>query len=505
MGNFAASVRWSRVVPFALVGIMLLASLHASRSVVQAAGLCVNTGGTGGCFSKIQDAINTATSGDTIKVAAGTYNEHLAISGKNLTIVGAAGTIVDGTSSGTVLFLPDSGVTIVLSNLTLTNGSNRSPGGGIQNHGTLALDHVTLSHSNSIVAGGIFNQGMLTMTNSTVSDNTADGDAGIDNVATLVITNSTIGGNTASVVAGGLGNSGTATLRHVTIANNVAGANGGGGIGNGSGGTVTMANTIVANNAAPVGPDVSNVGTVVSQGYNLIGNTSGGSGFVTSDLLNLDPKLGPLTNNGGLTQTMAPQPGSPAIDVIPPAHGCNGAGVTTDQRGVSRPQGVACDIGAVEVKGTPPSLLVGDKTVEYNVNPNVAGTAEAFQYTAKNGGTATTLSLYLDGSSTATQVVVGLYANTSKNSPGALLAQATITTPIAGAWNAVTISGTAITDGGKYWIAVLGPAGLGTVVYRDRTASGKSELSQETNLTALPATWTPGQVFDSAPMSAYAI
>ena len=60
----------------------------------------------------------------------------------------------------------------------------------------------------------------------------------------------------------------------------------------------------------------------------------------------LDPLLGPLQDNGGPTFTHALLPGSPAIDHIP-AENCE---VTTDQRGVARPQGAACDIGAYELE-----------------------------------------------------------------------------------------------------------------------------------------------------------
>jgi hypothetical protein len=62
--------------------------------------------------------------------------------------------------------------------------------------------------------------------------------------------------------------------------------------------------------------------------------------------------LGPRANNGGLTPTMLPGAGSIAIDAIPTSDTfvCTG----TDQRGVSRPQGPGCDIGAVEVASGPP-------------------------------------------------------------------------------------------------------------------------------------------------------
>jgi hypothetical protein len=67
--------------------------------------------------------------------------------------------------------------------------------------------------------------------------------------------------------------------------------------------TLNIRNTILAGNTAGLDPDL--VGTLSSSGYNLIGNASGGSGFVATDLLNVNPQLGPLQNNGGPTQTMA--------------------------------------------------------------------------------------------------------------------------------------------------------------------------------------------------------
>src|SRR5262249_27131738 len=82
-----------------------------------------------------------------------------------------------------------------------------------------------------------------------------------------------------------------------------------------------------------------------SSGYNLIGNTQGGSGFVATDLLNVNPLLGPLQNNGGLTQTMALLAGSPALNAGDPAQ--LGA---AHQRGVARRGGV--NIGAYQASAS---------------------------------------------------------------------------------------------------------------------------------------------------------
>ena len=88
-------------------------------------------------------------------------------------------------------------------------------------------------------------------------------------------------------------------------------------------------------------------GSPTSLGYNLIGDDTG-CGYTpgTGDLLNVDPLLGPLRDNGGDTETHALLPGSPAIDQIP-TELCV---VDTDQRGVLRPQGSACDVGAYELE-----------------------------------------------------------------------------------------------------------------------------------------------------------
>jgi hypothetical protein len=107
-----------------------------------------------------------------------------------------------------------------------------------------------------------------------------------------------------------------------------------------------LLNTIIAQNTGNA-PDVS--GAFLSLGHNLIGATDGSSGFpMSGDLVGssdfpLDPNLGPLTNNGGPTLTMALLPGSPAIDA-----GDNSVALLTDQRGFPRVVGPAMDIGAYE-------------------------------------------------------------------------------------------------------------------------------------------------------------
>ncbi len=165
----------------------------------------------------------------------------------------------------------------------------------------------------------------------------------------MTLINTTISGNTAATWDGGaIWNYGTLTLVNSTLANNRAVR--GGGIAVRSG-TVTLLNTIVAGNTATSGgPDIS--GTIISSGHNLIGNTQGGSGFTTTDLLNVDPLLGPLQNNGGATPTMALLSGSPAINAG------TASAPATDQRGVPRVGGVS--IGAYQAAVTPELELSGE-------------------------------------------------------------------------------------------------------------------------------------------------
>jgi hypothetical protein len=149
-------------------------------------------------------------------------------------------------------------------------------------------------------------------------------------------------------------------------------------------------------------------------------------------------------------------------------------------------------------------LLVGSSIVQSTVDSNTAGVAEAFQYTASASGNVTKLYVYIDSGSTATTVVVGLYTNSTSDNPGSLLAQATITSPVKGAWNAVAIpTPVSVTAGTKYWLAILGPSGAGTVKFRDVASGGKAQTSSQSNLTTLPATWSPGTNWANSPASFY--
>src|SRR5258706_426300 len=181
---------------------------------------------------------------------------------------------------------------------------------------------------------GIFNQGTLTVTNSTFSGNTSFFyGGGIANFGTLIVTNSTFEANSASY-GGGIANFGTLTVTNSTFSGNLGFFYGGGSIFND--GTLTLRNTIVANSFR---------GNCASFGSSLVGD---GGGNLDTDgtcvgTISPDPLLGLLQNNGGPTQTMAISMASPTFAGANPAN-CP----ATDQRGVLRPQFMACDIGAYE-------------------------------------------------------------------------------------------------------------------------------------------------------------
>ena len=230
---------------------------------------------------------------------------------------------------------------LTLNNCVVSNNTSTSSGGGMQNFSTST---VTINNSTFLGntsggttgGGGAQFNGIVRITNSTFANNNAPGGTGggfQSNGSGQIITNSTFSGNTATTSGGGI-------HRGTTNAN------------------FFIRNSIIAgNNGVSTSPDVTNsAGGIVSEGNNIIGNVGTSTGWISSDLLNINPLLNPLADNGGLGMTFLPMTGSPAINagqncVLDLTCATNNPPqvVTTDQRGVMRPQGAAVDIGAVEV------------------------------------------------------------------------------------------------------------------------------------------------------------
>ncbi len=274
--------------------------------------------------------------------------------------------------------------------------NNLSPGewcdggaAGIENnHGTMEVSRSMISENiGDYNTGGLSNyQGELTVTDSTIADNIGGKGGGIynwwgatltvtgcgihnnasgsfgggilngpDQGARLTVVNSTITNNTAPQ-GGGIYNgypgpyaNAVLTLTNSTVVGNTADDNGGGICNANASPNVT--NSILWNNTAPAGPQIYNSTTNIPGIRNSDIQGSGGSGLGWDAALgtdgggNLDqsPVLGPLADNGGYTMTHALPSGSPAVDTADAA-----ACPATDQRGVARPQGSGCDMGAFE-------------------------------------------------------------------------------------------------------------------------------------------------------------
>jgi CSLREA domain-containing protein len=243
-------------------------------------------------------------------------------------------------------------------------------GGGIGNHqGDVFLVNSTLTRNSASNGGGIFNSagGLIEVVSSTISNNSAtEAGGGIYNTsgdpfgrisAVVRVTNSTISANLANV-GGGIENVDDRAGVSVRVVNSTIARNRarteGGGVHNVESGDpdnpiyVFLINSLVALNAAPTAPDVSNgaarfslIGDGTGSG---ISNTNGNQvGNVSPHSSPIDPRIGPLAANGGPSRTHALLAGSPAIDAASAAD-CP----ASDQRGVTRPQGPACDIGSYE-------------------------------------------------------------------------------------------------------------------------------------------------------------
>jgi CSLREA domain-containing protein len=257
-------------------------------------------------------------------------------------------------------------------------------GGAIDSSGDVTLTSCSLTGNVSDYGGAIAIVGTsphCLIVGSTISGNNAVyGGAIYANSASgmnLKIVNSTISGNNATHDAGGIYGAGSAFMvfYNATVTNNQAdsdfdGVGTGGGVFLGVSSALTIYNTLLAGNyetAFFIGAWVPHIGECTGQFFvntSILENYNTSRCFPSGGTL-LDPKLAlTLADNGGPTQTLLPLPMSPAIDTGP-IGGCidqNGATLVVDQRGVKRPIGAKCDIGAVELE--PEGDVNGDGVVD---------------------------------------------------------------------------------------------------------------------------------------------
>ncbi|MBK8496926.1 MAG: hypothetical protein IPL50_19440 [Chitinophagaceae bacterium] len=411
---------------------------------------------------------------------------------KNLTIQGpgAALLTINGGGSGRIFYVAGAGVTGNINALTLTGGTgagavNTGRGGAAYNNlANMNLTNMVITGNTAANGGGINTAGagsITTITNSTISNNTSTSSGGgLQNFSTSTthVIGSTISGNTSTGSFGGAFQAnGTTTFANSTISGNSASTSGGGLYFNGPSATIinstitnntttgvggginkigtnplNIRNTLIAgNNGGATAPDVS--GTIVSQGFNLVGRVDGSTGFTQpTDLTGtiaapLNPLLGTLANNGGRTQTHALLTGSPAIDKGSAAnYPVSTLPILTDQRDSIRPYdypaipdaagGNGSDIGAYELKDvigcTPPTMNpVPSDTVCHNaIHPAINFTSSTpgttFSWTNNNA------SIGLGASGT------GNIAAFTATNPGAAPVVATITvTPSIGGGSSI--------------------------------------------------------------------
>jgi hypothetical protein len=447
----------------------------------------------------LSDADQAAiTNAGTLTVSASTLSGN---SGGAITNTGTAtvnGCTLSGNTFTTTSAIDNTG-TLTISNSTLSGNSDINSGGAISNTGTLTISNSTLSGNSDYSGGGaISNTGTLTISNSTLSGNqTTGGSAGFSvgggaiymGGGKLSLKSSTLSGNFAeggpSSSGGGTGSgyagfwntpggsgsgggiylaAGTVIIDHSTLADNeaigggAAGLGHGGGIDNAAGASaLEIHDTILADNFANYGSDLE--GAVTSLGYNLVGDSSDSTGFTgPGDLVGtsvnpLNPQLGPLQNDGGPTQTMAPAADSLAVNAGDPADTTNPNTPAYDQRGPGFPRVFAgrIDIGAVEVQNLSGLLVSGfPSTITAGAN-----TGNRFTVTAHNA----------DGS-----IDTG-YAGTitlSSTDATATFADAATGLPLAG--NSYTFQPG---DGGTHaFTAVLTKASLQAITAADTTNAG---------------------------------
>jgi CSLREA domain-containing protein len=328
-----------------LVGVLIQSS-EADRggAVYSAAGASLTV--NGGMFSG-----NNATS---VFGGGAFYNVNGSVT--------MTGSIVTGnTSAGNGGGLRTDGGTVTITESTFSDNSSDGNGGAIASlanaAGSVSVIKSTLSGNDAVASGGgIYNQSPLTVLNSTISGNSAGaGDNGLGS-------------------GGGIYNFlGSVEISFTTMADNDATdamGFGGGNLFVELGTTVTVKNSI-ASNGLPDNCDVA--GTLVDDGGNLATDASCGT-FTTVSVAALN--LGALEDNGGQTLTHELLPGSAAIDAAEDCTDVDDVTITTDQRGVARPQDgnldstATCDIGAFEV---PLTFTNGFDVTKVCVPPNDPG------------------------------------------------------------------------------------------------------------------------------------
>lgn len=446
---------------FAALALIAPAAGNAATFTVNTT---ADTSVPGGCTTdpacSLRDAVLAASSGpdseDLVIVPAGNYgisSGELVVFGTGTVTIRGAGarqTVIDAHQTSRVFNLEAD--KNVLEGLTVTGGNtNPMLGGEVPGDGggVLAYEAEEAVLQGVNVTGNVASQNgagvsgppegvnktVLTIANSTIANNRVTGGAveglggGIYVLGKFSLVNSTVTGNSVEsagpVVQGGgvllaidpaSAEGSEGTIVNSTIAGNSVGTAGvGGGLAVynpeptlGGSAALEVKNTIIAGNSGPAGPSDCTPVAMVTSDHNISSDAS--CGFTDpGSKQSANPLLGGLANNGGETDTLALQLGSPAIDA-----GTNAGCPPTDQRGMTRPQGTVCDVGAFELVPAPPATASADLRLRIKPKPKrpVVGGKLAFLVTVANRGPSTATGVVVKGTVPAlTHKVAGRKVN----------------------------------------------------------------------------------------------
>ena len=319
------------------------AIFNQGELIVRNSSFAGNTASEGGAIANRYGHGTVSFSGSSFAGNSANTGGALWIFQTSVTVGSSTFTGNSATGSGGAIALSESGASINIEDSTLdSNRAINQNGGALDISGSAAIiSRCTISNNSASDGGGLSNSnsGGLFLSNSTVSGNTARG-----------ATNRTGGFRGGGLYIGGSQQNFSAprtNLDSCTFFGNRAPNSAQSTVGGifVSDATLNIKNSIVAGNNNGNARDIEVTGNgarLSSGGNNLIGPSPMALGFIASDRLNvIDPKLGPLQNNGGPTATHLPLPGSAAM-------GAGSTDLETDQRGVTRTQGAATDVGAVQ-------------------------------------------------------------------------------------------------------------------------------------------------------------
>jgi hypothetical protein len=360
----------------------------------------------------LRTEVAAAASGDTIEFSSALAKKPISLLSpitinKQLTITGFGPTQLHISDANFLqdrhLFDIGANGNVTISGLTLTQaqGAERAQdGGAIQNAGKLTLNDVAIESCSALYGGAVYNTGSLTITGCALESDTAEEGGAIYNMGTLILSDSTVLKDSATNDGGGVDNyaHATATISNCTFAEDHANVGGalidvqtgtmaisestiafnsastrGGGVTVNSTAVLQITNTIVAMNDTGAGGlfDPNVFGAVSSQGFNLIGNATGSSGWVQSDRTGndnklLNPLLGSL-HTQGLQSYYTLLSGSPALTTGNPA-----GAPALDQIGHPRVVNGKIDIGAIENQSTAAVSPIGLPLSQLGTAPSFA-------------------------------------------------------------------------------------------------------------------------------------